>query len=79
MPAHEWTGVDAGIFHEFHGDWIYISGLHRTGCVGMALPDMPLFLEPETYVNVPLETAYLAAFAAVPRYWRDVLGSRTTR
>ena len=40
--------------------------------VDLPLPDMPLFLEPEIYVNVPLETTYLAAFAAVPRYWRNV-------
>ncbi|MBP3958919.1 DUF4058 family protein [Gemmata sp. G18] len=33
--------------------------------VGDALPDMPLFLEPEEYVNVPLERAYQIAFADV--------------
>src|SRR6266567_4171913 len=22
MPAHDWTQVDAGIFHAFHHDWI---------------------------------------------------------
>ncbi len=41
--------------------------------VGDALPDMPLFLEPEGYINVPLESTYQAAFAAVPRRWRAVL------
>ena len=41
--------------------------------VGDALPDMPLFLEPERYVLVPLEATYQAAFAAVPRRWRDEL------
>jgi Protein of unknown function (DUF4058) len=40
---------------------------------GDVLPEMPLFLEPEVYVPVPLETTYLAAFDAVPRRWRDVL------
>jgi hypothetical protein len=46
--------------------------------VGDVLPDMPLFLEPGTYVRVPLEATYQAAFAAVPRRWRGVLveGSR---
>ncbi|VTR91077.1 Uncharacterized protein OS=Candidatus Entotheonella sp. TSY1 GN=ETSY1_25480 PE=4 SV=1: DUF4058 [Gemmata massiliana] len=33
--------------------------------VGDPLPDMPLFLEPEEYVNVPLERAYQIAFADV--------------
>jgi hypothetical protein len=41
--------------------------------VGDTLPDMPLFLEPELYVLVPLEATYQAAWKAVPRRWRDVL------
>jgi hypothetical protein len=34
---------------------------------------MPLFLESELYVSVPLELASRAAFDAVPRRWRDEL------
>jgi hypothetical protein len=34
---------------------------------------MPLFLEPETYVDVPLEETYQRAYRGVPRRWRDVL------
>jgi hypothetical protein len=41
--------------------------------VGSALIDMPLFLTPETYVNVPLEATYLAAYRGVPRKWKAVL------
>jgi hypothetical protein len=41
--------------------------------VGDALPDMPLFLEPGAYVNVPLEATYQAAFGNVPPRWRRVL------
>jgi hypothetical protein len=41
--------------------------------VGDALPDMPLFLEPQKAVTVPLEATYNAAFAEVPRRWRQVL------
>ena len=37
---------------------------------GEVLPDMPLFLEPDLYVPVPLEATYRAAFDAVPRRWR---------
>ena len=22
MPVHDWTSVDAGIFHAFHQEWI---------------------------------------------------------
>jgi hypothetical protein len=24
MPIHDWTRVEAGIFHDFHGDWIQV-------------------------------------------------------
>jgi hypothetical protein len=41
--------------------------------VGETLPVMPLFLEPERYVPVPLEPTYQAAWEAVPQRWRDVL------
>lgn len=41
--------------------------------VGDALPDMPLFLESEKVVEVPLEAAYNAAYVEVPRRWRRVL------
>jgi hypothetical protein len=41
--------------------------------VGDVLKDMPLFLEPDLYVLVPLEETYVTAFEAVPRRWRDVL------
>ncbi len=44
--------------------------------LGDALPDMPLFLTPETYVPVPLELTYLAAWEGMPAYWRDVLTAR---
>jgi hypothetical protein len=41
--------------------------------VGDVLPDMPLFLEPNGCVKVPLEATYQAAFAVMPRRWRDAL------
>ncbi len=41
--------------------------------VGDVLPDMPLFLEPGGYVNVPLEATYQAAWRGVPRRWQRVL------
>ncbi len=44
--------------------------------VGDALSDMPLFLEPARYVEVPLEERYGLAFDAVPRRWRAVLEPR---
>ena len=44
--------------------------------VGDALSDMPLFLEPGRYVEVPLEETYRIAFDAVPRRWRAILDPR---
>lgn len=41
--------------------------------VGDELPPMPLFLEAERYVLVPLEATYRSAFDAVPKRWREVL------
>lgn len=41
--------------------------------VGDALIDMPLFLEPNGCVMVPLEATYMAAFAELPRRWREEL------
>jgi hypothetical protein len=41
--------------------------------VGDELIDMPLFLAPGWYVNVPLEQTYQAAFRGVPRRFRELL------
>ncbi len=40
---------------------------------GAALPEMPIFLRPDRFVNVPLESTYRDAFHGLPAYWRDVL------
>jgi hypothetical protein len=41
--------------------------------VGERLPDMPLFLEPNGCVMVPLEATYQTAYAVLPRRWQQVL------
>lgn len=41
--------------------------------VGDALPDMPLFLEEQKTVDVPLETTYNSAFKELPHRWRSVV------
>jgi len=41
--------------------------------VGDPLPDMPLFLTPDVYVNVGLEATYNSAFEVMPHYWQDVV------
>lgn len=41
--------------------------------VGDPLPEMPLFLEPEQAISIPLERAYTLALEALPRRWVTVL------
>lgn len=41
--------------------------------LGELLPKMPLFLEAESYVEVPLETTYQTAFDDVPKPYREEL------
>ena len=41
--------------------------------LGSKLPDMPLFLDPGHYINVPLEATYQAAWEGVPQRWRRVI------
>jgi hypothetical protein len=41
--------------------------------VGAPLPEMPLFLRPDRYINVPLEATYQAAYHGMPAFWRGVL------
>jgi hypothetical protein len=41
--------------------------------VGGVLPQMPLFLEPDACVDVPLEPTYQAAYLEMPFRWRQVL------
>lgn len=51
------------------------SALVQSVGVGDTLPEMPLFLERDEYVNVPLEPTYLAAYVGVPRWYKDILES----
>lgn len=46
-------------------------------CVGDVLIDMPIFLTPDRYVNIPLEATYNEAWRAVPRRWRQVIDGST--
>lgn len=41
--------------------------------IGQPLPDMPLFFQPQRYINVPLEDTYQTAFRGVPSIWREQL------
>jgi hypothetical protein len=51
----------------------------ETVAVGDTLPELPLFLTPEIYVPVPLDSTYSAAWKKIPRTWREVLETPETR
>lgn len=40
---------------------------------GHLLIDMPLFLNPSHYVNIPLESTYTQAYQTLPKRWQSVL------
>ena len=41
--------------------------------IGLSLPIMPLFLDSQRYINLPLEPSYNAAFSAIPIQYRERL------
>ena len=41
--------------------------------VGAPLVEMPLFLNPDRYINLPLEATYQTAYRGMPAVWREVL------
>ncbi len=47
--------------------------LEALGNARELLIDMPLYLEPNGYVLVPLENTYNRAFEALPKRWRSVV------
>ena len=82
-------GIHGAIWEEIAEPWIapsdrpltlvgYESALNVKAyveplAVGDELIDMPLYLEPDGYVLVPVETTYTRAFEAMPRRWRSVV------
>jgi hypothetical protein len=44
---------------------------------GQVLPDMPLFLDPDYYINVPLERTYQSTWRGTPEPWRRLLEGKT--
>src|SRR5262249_5005333 len=60
LASYRWDGTEPEVF------------LQPVG-LGCSLVDMPLFLNRERYVNVPLERTYLEAYGDMPASWRNVL------
>lgn len=51
----------------------FITAYIEPVAVGSELIEMPLFLDPGHYVNVPLASTYRAAYEGVPQRWRRVI------
>ena len=82
-------GIHGAIWDEFNEPWVqppdrpmtlvgYESALTVRAfvqpiAIGESLIDMPLYLEPDGYVLVPLESTYTRAFDALPKRWRAVV------
>lgn len=41
--------------------------------LGSPLPEMPLFLDTDSYVNIALDPTYQAAYRGIPEFWRNVI------
>ncbi len=88
MPLHDWTRVNAGLFHHFHQGWCWTissalirgqlpdgyTALVETLAVGDPLPSMPLFIAPGAHIPVPLEDTYSQAWAYTPNSVRRLVG-----
>ena len=46
MPIHDWTRIEAGIFHDFHHEWI--SSIKRALNSGLLPPDFYAMAEQVT-------------------------------
>jgi hypothetical protein len=66
LSSYRWDGAQPEVFLEPVG-------------LGALLIDMPLFLERDRYVNVPLERTYAEAYRGVPAFWRNVIEGREAR
>jgi hypothetical protein len=74
LSDQDWTGPpDKPLTLVAYDAGVAVRWFDEPVAVGDKLPDMPLFLEPGKYVQVPLEATYEAAWNAVPRRWRQVL------
>jgi hypothetical protein len=56
MPIHDWTRVRPNRFHDFV----------QPVAVGEVLPDMPIFLTSDRYIDCPLEATYQVAWEQFP-------------
>lgn len=85
LPAVLWGSSDPRIPHASDSEPLTLtaccSDSLKTGYVdllgfGATLPDMPLFLTVDRYVDVPLEQTYQEAWRGVPEEWKEIVEGR---
>ncbi len=76
MPIHDWTRVDAGTLASYDAGPMHTAYVNFVA-VGDALPDVPLFLQPQYYVPAPLESTYQATWSLFPAPLKPLLESPT--
>lgn len=86
MPVHDWTKVDAGIFHSFHLKWIseidksLNGGILPKGYYSLAeqhtgdkIPDLlTLHVDPPRSGWTPMTTGATAVLEAPPKVFRKI-------
>lgn len=61
----------------YSAGWATKNAFIQPVAVGQSLPEMPLYLTPDGYINVPLEATYQGAYEGVPRFYRKVLEAKS--
>lgn len=65
--------ADAPLTFASYTGGLFVESFVQPAAVGDELPTMPLFLESDAYVNLPLAASYESAYSTVPPHWREVL------
>lgn len=90
MPVHDWSKVDAGIFHAFHGSWItHLMGAMNGGVLpagyyalaeqhaGLTIPDV-MTLRRDERGEAPAPNGGITLINAPPRVGRRLVASSKT-
>lgn len=90
MPVHDWSKVDAGIYHSFHCSWItHLMGTMNRGVLpseyyalsekhaGLTIPDV-MTLQRTDRVDEPTPNGGVALIDAPPRVGRRLVASSKT-
>jgi hypothetical protein len=77
-PDDEFAGVSPFTLASYVAGPLAVAYVEHPA-LGEELPEMPLFLQADSYVNVPLEPTYRAAYRGLPMFWRELLDGRRDR